>query len=177
MTDIYNCLGLLHETKFQNNLIQNPVKADLDEAMIYFTIALLFSKIHITDEHEERIDLESLFEIVYRILDPNLPRLSKTLFFNVTDGFIYTYIGLVEGSLPNQPLKALLAHAETLDLFAQHIYLLVRETYYHMHPMHETLTLFTPDSVKITVDNRQMMSVIQNNLFSNVHYLEDFKNK
>jgi tetratricopeptide (TPR) repeat protein len=180
LTDIYNCLGLLYESKFKNNIIQNPKYVDLDEAMIYFGIALLFTKTYADDDEEENdqniLDLESLFEIIYRVLDPFLPSLSKSLLFNLIDGLIFAYMGLLEDNLPNEHLKLVLNNSETLDIFAQHIYWLVTEAYHKNYSPYTTLTIFDPNTIDTRLDQKQLMAVIKNNT-NNVHYMHHFKAK
>ena len=64
----------------------------LDQAMIYFGLSLLFSPSESDEREDESSILESLFEMVYRVLDPYLAPLPFQATSDIIDALICLYI-------------------------------------------------------------------------------------
>lgn len=133
LADIYACIGLLYEERLDKCPIKKAPLNLIENAMIYFGMSLLFSphEEHLgfesSDKENNFMILESLFEMIYRVLDPFLTPISIKVTRDLIDALICAYLCGVEKTLPNSALTYHLNNAETLNTFAQHIYWLLEE--------------------------------------------------
>ncbi len=173
LADIYTCLGLLYEQHYQRCPIQKTPTILLDQAMIYFNLSLLFNPSELEEKEDSASILESLFEMVYRILDPYLPSLPYQVTCDVIDALIYIYIYNLDNTLPNQELTQQLKEPETLDAYAQHLYWLVVEAYRKKHPRTELYEMNYPSKMDIALETSDILNKIQNIRMNNVYYLKN----
>ncbi len=134
LTDIYTCLGLLHEQQYEDCPIKKVPEYLLDYAMIYFGLALLFTPNGTEEDDEDGLTVDSFFDLIYRALDPYITPLSHQVICDLIDALIYTYYCILSKSLPNKMLQDELSQPAMLDNFAQHIYWLVSEAYRKQNP-------------------------------------------
>lgn len=173
LSDIYICLGLLFEQEHLNCPIHKDTSNLLDQAMIYFGLALLFNPNEMIEEKEDNISiLESLFEIIYRVLDPFLTPLPLRITTDVIDALIYVYLCVIEKVLPNDALAQQLGHRDTLDTFAQHIYWLVIEVYRKTNPGTGLLDIANPANPDYFLQWQDIYDILELDFTDNVHYLE-----
>lgn len=176
LADIYTCLGLLYEQRYQNFPIHNASFDLIDHAMVYFGLALLFSPNDVDEEREDDIlIMESLFEMIYRVLDPFLIPLSKQVGYDLIDALIYAYLCVLEKILPNRALASQLSHPDTLDTFAQHIYWLVLEAYRKDNFDAELLEIANPTNPHYKLSWRDISKILDTNVPDNVYYLKTKK--
>jgi len=173
LTDVYTCLGLLYEQHYQRCPIQKVSDVLLDQAMIYFGLSLLFSPSESDDREDESSILESLFEMVYRVLDPYLSPLPFQATSDIIDALICLYIYNLDNLLPNKELSQQLKEPETLDTYAQHLYWLVVEAYYKKHPRAQLYEIFYSSKMDMTLEIGDVLSKIQNNRRNNIYYLKN----
>ena len=181
LSDIYSCLGILYEQYYDLYPLRLNGDISLEHAMLYYKIACLF-----TDSIEENAffedfdiedesvqTLESLFEIIYRVLDPYLPPLSLRVTCDLIDALIYAYLCIVDQALPNKILEDELSHPEALDVYTQHIYWLVLEAYLKAHPRTSTYEMLNFDEVECELSKGDILLALQNPNRDNVHYLSN----
>lgn len=171
LADIYTCLGLLYEQQYQRCPIQKVPEVLLDHAVVYFTLSLLFSPSEL-DEKEEGSVLESIFEMVYRVLDPYLSPLPFQVSTDVIDALIYLYLYSLDNLLPNQELSQQLKEPEALDSYAQHLYWLVVEAYRKKYPRTQFYEIFYPSKMDMALEVSEVLTKIQNNRKNNIYYLK-----
>jgi len=173
LADIYSCIGLLYEQRYPSCVILKDSNNLIDHAMIYFGLAMLFNPTDLEEEKEsDALVLESLFEMIYRVLDPFLTPLSAKVTSDVVDALIYAYLCIIENILPNQNLANQLRHRDTLDTFAQHIYWLVIEAYRKDNPGTGLLEISDPRNPEYMLHWEDIYDVLETNDSDNVHYLE-----
>jgi tetratricopeptide (TPR) repeat protein len=173
LSDIYICLGLLFEQQHQSCPIVKNESTLLDQAMIYYGLALLFNPNEIDEEKEDNISLlEPLFEMIYRVLDPFLTPLPLRVTTDVIDALIYVYLCVIEKVLPNDALAQQLCHGDTLDTFAQHIYWLVIEVYRKSSPGMGLLEIANPNNPDYLLQWPDICDILEQGFTDNVHYLE-----
>lgn len=180
LADIYTCLGLLFEQKYQANPIQKTPYVLYEQGSIYFSMSLLFSPndpltedLDTPNDSEDILVLESLFEMIYRVLDPYLSPLPQQNICDLIDALIYVYTCLSDKALPNQALSQHLSQSTTLDTFAQHLYWLVTEAYRKNHPGAELLEISDPTTIDISIDRAEIMNMLKNKNQENICYLKN----
>lgn len=136
LADIYACYGMLYEERLEKCPIKKVPVNLIENAMIYFGMSLLFcpdEQEGFYEQYDEKesdfIILESLFEMIYRVLDPYLIPISPKVTRDLIDALIHAYLCVIEKELPNNALTLHLNNPSTLNTFAQHIYWLVQEYY------------------------------------------------
>jgi tetratricopeptide (TPR) repeat protein len=171
--DIYNSMGLFYEQYFHNYPIQKVPLGYSDYAMIYFGVALFFSPNEAFPYDEDNLLLHSIFESIYRVLDPFLPSLSPTVMRDFIDALIFIYYCVSDQTLPNQELCRQLKEPEMLNTYAQHIYWLVVECYRRDNTQARLLKLVNPDKADTRLDTTELLGTILNQTpKNNVHYLK-----
>jgi len=173
LADIYTCLGLLYEQRYQSCPIEKISNNMLDHAILYFGFSLLFTPDENDEDPEDDITvLESLFEMIYRILDPYLSPLSYRINCDLIDALIYAYMCVNDQVLPNQSLAYQLNQPDALDTYAQHIYWLIIEAYHKQNPGSGLLELSDPAEVDIIPNTQTILAILQNHSIDNVYYLK-----
>ncbi len=175
LADIYTCLGLLYEQQYQICPIELAPDYLLDHAMIYFGLSVLFNPNEIDEKEDDFFALESLFEMIYRVLDPYLYPLSHRVTCDLVDALIYAYMCVVDKVLPNEALEHQLNQSETLDTYAQHIYWLVIEAYCKKHPRAKRIEIISQNDKDLKLEMSDILKALQNIHSDNVHYLSEKK--
>lgn len=168
LADIYTCLGLLYEQQYHAIPVKHCSESLLDQAMIYFGLSLVFSHTD-SDDESPLLALESLFEIIYRVLDPYLAPLNQVLIFQLVDALLYSYMCIMDKMLPNETLAMQLDQPETLDVYAQHIYWLVMEAFNKRHPRNNRLEIQSPSRTGSLVDSETILNMLEEDLPMNVY--------
>lgn len=174
LADIYTCLGLLYEQQYENwPIIKKAPEYLLDHAMVYYGLALLFNPSEDGNNDQEVLALESLFDLIYRVLDPYISPLSYQITSDLIDALIYNYFCIINETLPNRILQKELNQPETLNRYAQHIYWLVSEAYCKKNPRMAlnflNVNTYTECEHRLVADD--ILSIIQCKKIDNVYYL------
>jgi len=170
LSEVYSCLGLLHEQHFQECPIQKKASFELiDNAMVYFGMALLFNPVNF--KSSDNLSLQSLFDLIHRALDPYLPPISSPVMHNFIDGLLFAYYCLIDHKLPNQYISEELSLPQNLNSFAQHIFWLVSETFHREYPNARLLDIADPKNVDLSLDTNDLIRSLMNPIPQNVHYL------
>lgn len=170
--DIYNSLGLLYEQQFNQCPIQNMPRNVQDHAILYFILGLIFNPgENGYSLQEDPPLLDTLFETIYRILDPFLSPLSSAVTRDFIDALIFIYHCVTDDILPNQTLGQQLAEPETFNTFAQHIYWLVEENFYREHAESGLLKAIQPCDYDLFLDLSETLSSLLNHDSPKIHYL------
>lgn len=172
LVDVYTCLGLLYEQQYENDPLKKGSESLLDHAIIYYGLALLFSPSD-TNYDDEILTLDSLFDLIYRVLDPYISPLSHEISCDLIDALIFAYYCIHDKNLPNRLLAQEINKDDTLNSYAQHIYWLLSEAYYKKNPRVGLAYLnILPNTF---VDNQliaeDIFSIIQTKEKNNVYYL------
>ncbi len=170
LADIYTCLGLLYEQQYHANPCEKTDGSYLDEAMIYFGLSLLFSPAEEEEDDNMLIALESLFEIIYRVLDPYLQPLSQMINVQLVDALLYAYMCVVDKALPNKTLSLQLEQNDTLDTYAQHIYWLVMEAYNKQTHRTDTLDILHDSKIATTLEYSHILQVLEQEIPDNLYF-------
>lgn len=174
LADIYTCLGLLYEQQYENwPVIKKAPEYLLDYAMVYYGLALLFNPNEDDNNDEDVLTLESLFDLIYHVLDPYISPLSYQITCDLIDALIHAYFCIVNETLPNKILQKELRQPETLNTYAQHIYWLVSEAYCKKNPRMGLTFLnvisYAGHEHRLYADD--ILSIIQYKKVNNVYYL------
>jgi tetratricopeptide (TPR) repeat protein len=173
LSDIYYCLGLLYERRYDSCPFEIISQDLLDYSNLYFGLSLLFSPEAKQEDIEEGLTLESLFEMIYRVLDPHLPRISYQGICDLIDALIHAYMCIVDQSLPNQTLKEQLNEPEAFDAFVQHVYCLLREVLRAKNPAAGLLEIIDLTVVDRCLRSENILIFLESRKLKNVYYLED----
>lgn len=173
LVDVYTCLGLLYEQEYEKYPINNTPEYLLDHAVVYYGLALLFSPSETGYNNEEILTLDSLFDLIYRVLDPYISPLSHEITCDLIDALIFAYYCIYDKLLPNKLLEQEISKDDTLNSYAQHIYWLLSEAYYKKNPrVGLTYLNILPNP---NIDNQliaeDISSIIQTKEKNNVYYL------
>jgi tetratricopeptide (TPR) repeat protein len=170
--DIYNSLGLLYEHQFRECPIQKEPPKFNDQSLIYFGIALFFTPSEEIPIEEDQQLLETVFETIYRALDPFLTPLSPTVLHDFIDALIFMYYCVADQTLPNYTLCQQLGEAETFETFAQHIFWLVSESYRREHHKGRLLEINQLHDSELVLDLDISLASLLNPSQNKVHYLK-----
>jgi len=173
LADIYTCLGLLYEQQYQACAIKIEAPDFLDPVKIYLELSLLFSPAEENDDPEYIFGIEQLFELVYRVLDPCLSRLSLQVITDFIDASIYAFMCILDGELPNQILSFDMEQAETLDAYAQHIHWLLVEAFKRSSLENQLVDLQPLTANDTCLDQSDVLNFIEKHTLNNVYYLKD----
>lgn len=179
LADIYNSLGLLYEQQFIECPIQKVPANVIDHALLYFGMALLFQSTEEEEFGEEGREFElidTIFDCIYRVLDPYLPELSKTVTHDLIDALIFAYYCVSDELLPNPNLCQKLKNTEVLGVFSQHIYGLVIETFRREHHDQFLLDIIRPQEHELTLDLTSCLDSLMNPSKNKIFYISEDKN-
>lgn len=178
LADLYSLLGLLYEQNYEACPIQKDAVSFLDHARIYFELSLLFTPSQEEEDDNETdyvLGVESLFELIYRVLDPSLSELTYQPVSDLIDALIYAFICVIDKVLPNKNLEQQLDHPDVLDTYAQHVHWLLIEAYRRKHIDEYFIQIMDFKPVKFEVDAEQVFFLMQNQgVRENVYYLPTF---
>jgi hypothetical protein len=174
LADIYTCLGLLYEQQYEACAIKKDSEQLLDYAMIYFGIALLFSPTETDNDDAEILELDSLFELIHRVLDPYVFSFSYPITCDFIDALVYAYGCMINKMLPNKSLEKELDTHDAQNNYVQHLYWLAFEAHCKKNPRIGSafLDVFSRQSeYRLYADD--ILSIIQQKYLNNVYYLPD----
>lgn len=160
--DIYNSLGLLHSHYFENTPVVKKGDNLQDHANIYFGMALFFNAQEPSDSEEADNFLDSLFDIVYRSLDPYLPALPLELMTDFIDALVFGFYCISHSSLPNSVICHKLQQPDLSRTYAQHIYWLVLDSFRREHNHGRMLELCDPSKVDIRIEVQDLLGSLWN---------------
>lgn len=169
--DIYNCIGLLFEQNYHLCPIQKVPSCFKENAMIYFGVALFFNPYEPTSSEDVGNLLDSVFDIVYRVLDPYLPPLSSPVMRDFIDALIFGYYCISDDMLPNQVLCQKLQQSDIANTYAQHIYWLVTEYHRREYTNARLLELNDEKNIDLSLDITDILTAMLSSIPNNVHYL------
>lgn len=169
--DIYNSLGLLYEQQFHECPIQKVPANVNDHAFIYLGLALLFQP-NEDNAWEEQSLLDTLFDTIYRALDPFLPSLSNTVIRDFIDALIFTYYCVSDDILPNQQFCLQLKEPDMFNTFAHHIYWLVAEFFRRDHHTVRLLEIIKPCEYDLAIDLSVSLESLMNSDQNKIYYLK-----
>ncbi len=170
LADTYTCLGALYEEEYLRCPIQNTPDNLFQHSTLYFGLSLLFNPSEESEKENDTATIESLFEMIYRVLDPYLVPLSYQAMCDLIDALIYAYLCVLAKALPNQVLQVQLNEPHMLDTLAQHIYWLVVEAYRRQHSHLNMIEIIPPFEPNIEVDLDQIQALLENEPLNNVCY-------
>lgn len=171
LSDIYHCLGLLYERRYNWCPFEIISEDLLDHSALYFGLSTLFSP-EDNQDHDEVLTLEGLFEMIYRVLDPHLPEISYHGTCDLIDALIHAYMCIVDKSLPNQTLKEQLSEPEAFDAFAQHVYCLLSTVLRAKNPNAGLLEITDLGIVDRALRSADVLTFLESRKLNNVYYLE-----
>lgn len=172
LVDIYTSLGALYERQYEKCPIQKTSESLLQHSMIYFGLSVLFNENNADENEEDVLVMESLFEIIYRLLDPFLLPLSLEVIHDLIDALVYTYICAIDKSLPNQALEQKLSEVDTLNTLVQHIFWLVMEAYRKQNPRKDIFEIFKPTEFRCEINREEILAVMKNSISDNIYYFK-----
>lgn len=162
LADIYNSMGLLYlhydeitpSAKFAMNFKEH--------ANIYFCLSLFFNAHEPSDPEEIYDFLDSIFDMMYRHLDPYLPALPLSLITDFIDALIFGFYCVSNGSLPNPLLCQRLQQSDLSNTYAQHIYWLIVDLYRRENKNGRILDLCDPNKVDIKINAQELLQSLSN---------------
>lgn len=146
--DIYHSMAVFYESQASAPIQKNFYHTQ-ETAAIYFQLASFFSTVELDESDDCAWLINSLFDAVYRVLDPYSPSLSDSVVRDFIDALVFGYFCVADGLLPNQTLCQKLQQQDLSNTYAQHIHWLVAESFYNSHPNCRLLRLAETGSMDI----------------------------
>lgn len=173
LADLYLFLGLLYEKEYWNCPIRDISEDRLEHAALYFSLSLFFTQNDIESLKGDIVELDTLFDVIYRALDPYLCPISHAGICDLIDALIFIYSCLAETGASNvDHLKGdRLAYSAILDAYAQHIDWLLREAHHKQSPRAKTVEILDPFPIDTQLQMSDILPSIKNIKANNVYYL------